>query len=90
MKEEGTEPDTKSTSMKVLPPWMIKDGMVLTKEQRGEVKRVIKTDQASFTAEEKKPGAEKEDEKSLQASAADGFSFVKSVTVSYLIIFFLF
>lgn len=85
VKEEGTEPDTKSTSMKVLPPWMIKQGMVLTKEQRGEVKREIKTDQTSIITEEKKPVAEKEDEKSLQVSAADGFSFVKSLAVSYLI-----
>ncbi|KAL5191177.1 General transcription factor IIE subunit 1 [Glycine soja] len=28
--------ETGSTSLKVLPPWMIKSGMVLTKEQRGE------------------------------------------------------
>lgn len=88
MKEEGTEPDTKPTSMKVLPPWMIKQGMVLTKEQRGEVKREIKTDQTSFVTEEKKPGAVKEDEKSLQVSAADGFLFVKSLAVSYLILVF--
>ncbi|WVZ20385.1 hypothetical protein V8G54_007707 [Vigna mungo] len=28
--------ETESSSLKVLPPWMIKSGMVLTKEQRGE------------------------------------------------------
>ncbi|OAY83516.1 General transcription factor IIE subunit 1 [Ananas comosus] len=36
VKEEDTETDTKTTPMKVLPPWMIKQGMNLTKEQRGE------------------------------------------------------
>uniref|UniRef100_A0A1D1YH39 General transcription factor IIE subunit 1 n=1 Tax=Anthurium amnicola TaxID=1678845 RepID=A0A1D1YH39_9ARAE len=38
VKEEGTEPDAATASLKVLPPWMIKQGMNLTKEQRGEVK----------------------------------------------------
>ncbi|EHA8588233.1 putative general transcription factor IIE subunit 1-like [Cocos nucifera] len=36
VKEEDTESDTKTTAVKVLPPWMIKQGMNLTKEQRGE------------------------------------------------------
>ncbi|PKU70492.1 general transcription factor IIE subunit 1 [Dendrobium catenatum] len=66
VKEEGTEPDTKSASVKVLPPWMIKQGMVLTKEQRGEVKHDMKSDQSSYAIDEKKPGVEKEDEKNLQ------------------------
>ncbi|RDX93282.1 General transcription factor IIE subunit 1 [Mucuna pruriens] len=39
--------ETESTSLKVLPPWMIKSGMVLTKEQRGEVKEEIKMDGTS-------------------------------------------
>ncbi|PKA50119.1 hypothetical protein AXF42_Ash019638 [Apostasia shenzhenica] len=66
VKEENTDTDSKSTIMKVLPPWMIKQGMVLTKEQRGEVKTETKMDQISQTFDEKKPKAEKEDEKSLQ------------------------
>lgn len=65
-KEEDTEPDTKSASMKVLPPWMIKKGMVLTKEQRGELKPEIKADQSSYGVDEKKPSVEKENGNNLQ------------------------
>ncbi|KAK8962875.1 hypothetical protein KSP40_PGU004497 [Platanthera guangdongensis] len=75
VKEEDTGLDTKSASMKVLPPWMIKKGMVLTKEQRGEVKAGIETAQSLYTMDEKKPGAEKEEGKNIQASEAYGFSF---------------
>ncbi|PNX92895.1 general transcription factor IIE subunit, partial [Trifolium pratense] len=35
-KGEGVKSETDSTSLKVLPPWMITSGMNLTKEQRGE------------------------------------------------------
>ena len=38
-KGEGVKSETDSTSLKVLPPWMITSGMNLTKEQRGEVKQ---------------------------------------------------
>ncbi|KAG5066442.1 General transcription factor IIE subunit 1 [Glycine max] len=41
--------ETGSTSLKVLPPWMIKSGMVLTKEQRGEVKEEMKMDGTSIS-----------------------------------------
>lgn len=54
--------------MKVLPPWMIKQGMNLTKEQRGEVKPDVKVEQSSISVDEKKSNMDKEDEKSLQAS----------------------
>ena len=47
---------------------MIKQGMNLTKEQRGEVKTELKIDQSSPAADEKKPKAESEDEKSIKAS----------------------
>ena len=36
VKEEGAESGKNGSELKVLPPWMIKDGMNLTKEQRGE------------------------------------------------------
>lgn len=65
-KEESTATDAKSASMKVLPPWMIKQGMNLTKEQRGEVKMEQKIDEISQPVDEKKPKAEAEDEKSIQ------------------------
>lgn len=55
--------------MKVLPPWMIKQGMNLTKEQRGEVKTEVKTDLSSNPADDKKSSVDKDNEKSLQASA---------------------
>lgn len=54
--------------MKVLPPWMIKQGMNLTKEQRGEVRAEPRIDEISQPADEKKPKAESEDEKSIQVS----------------------
>ncbi|CAD5187461.1 unnamed protein product [Musa acuminata subsp. malaccensis] len=64
--KEEIELDTKPTSMKVLPPWMIKQGMNLTKEQRGEVKPDVKVEQSSSSVDEKKSNMDKEDEKSLQ------------------------
>ncbi|KAL5722275.1 hypothetical protein ACHQM5_005814 [Ranunculus cassubicifolius] len=39
VKEEDTKPDVGATGMKVLPPWMIKQGMQLTDEQRGEANK---------------------------------------------------
>nr|ACF81572.1 unknown [Zea mays] len=35
--KEGAESGKTDSELKVLPPWMIKDGMNLTKEQRGEI-----------------------------------------------------
>ncbi|KHN10420.1 Transcription initiation factor IIE subunit alpha [Glycine soja] len=46
-KGEGVKSETDSTSLKVLPPWMITSGMNLTKEQRGEVKQETKMDETS-------------------------------------------
>ncbi|KAM7474271.1 hypothetical protein LguiB_021514 [Lonicera macranthoides] len=71
----GTEEkgDIKSESanepMKVLPPWMIKQGMNLTKEQRGEVKQESKMEGTSASAglsDDKKSVDEKDDVKNLQ------------------------
>ncbi|KAK9278956.1 hypothetical protein L1049_017326 [Liquidambar formosana] len=47
VKEEDNKSDIASTSLKVLPPWMIKQGMNLTKEQRGEVKQESKMESNS-------------------------------------------
>ncbi|XP_072981290.1 uncharacterized protein [Typha angustifolia] len=66
VKEEETESDTKATAMKVLPPWMIKQGMNLTKEQRGEVRPGSRIDQNSEPVDDKKQKDIKEDEKSIQ------------------------
>ncbi|KAF9626077.1 hypothetical protein IFM89_030745 [Coptis chinensis] len=58
VKEEDVKPDTGTTSRRVLPPWMIKQGMLLTNEQRGEVKRESKMDSSSGPidrSDDKKP-----------------------------------
>ncbi|KAH7549299.1 hypothetical protein JRO89_XS13G0011100 [Xanthoceras sorbifolium] len=69
---EGNEVDVKSESgipVKVLPPWMIKQGMNLTNEQRGELKEETKMDGNSATrgfSDDKKSTVE-DDKDSLQA-----------------------
>lgn len=69
VKEEDTKPDAASTSMKVLPPWMIKQGMNLTKEQRGEVKHPTantSSGSANLTDDKKSTVDGKDDEKKIQ------------------------
>lgn len=76
--KEDTEPETKATALKVLPPWMIREGMVLTKEQRGEVKPdVMKMDQPSSSTDDKKQKIVKDDQKSIEVSAKLGGMVVK-------------
>ncbi|KAJ6850513.1 general transcription factor IIE subunit 1 isoform X2 [Iris pallida] len=65
--KENTESENKSSGLKVLPPWMVKQGMNLTREQRGEVKPEMNADQVSQPTDEKKPKVEVEDEKIIQA-----------------------
>ncbi|KAI3911005.1 hypothetical protein MKW98_015662 [Papaver atlanticum] len=64
-KEEDVKPD--AGAMKVLPPWMIMQGMNLTKEQRGEATtEEFKVDGKPTSvdlSDDKKPKVEKEDEK---------------------------
>ncbi|KAA8541162.1 hypothetical protein F0562_025092 [Nyssa sinensis] len=57
-----------NSPMKVLPPWMIKQGMNLTKEQRGEVKQELKMEGTSSPAElsDDKKTTGKDDVKNLQ------------------------
>ncbi|XP_042487358.1 transcription initiation factor IIE subunit alpha isoform X1 [Macadamia integrifolia] len=71
VKEEDTKADAGTNSMKVLPPWMIKQGMNLTKEQRGEVKQDSKIGTSSAPMSDDKKSKvngkeEKEDEKIIQ------------------------
>lgn len=59
---------------------MIKQGMSLTKEQRGEVKQETKMDGASTSttaqySDDKKSSVEQDDKKSLQASTIKLFLF---------------
>lgn len=64
--------ENESTSQKVLPPWMIKEGMNLTKEQRGEVKQESRMDGSSEAVEfsdDKKSTVENDDKKNIQVCA---------------------
>lgn len=67
VKDEGAESGTNGNGLKVLPPWMIKQGMNLTKEQRGETSNSSNLDEKSEVKDEKKQDS-KEDEKSIQVS----------------------
>ncbi|CAN1342961.1 General transcription factor IIE subunit 1 [Linum perenne] len=49
-KEEDSKSENVGSGLKVLPPWMIKQGMNLTKEQRGEIKQESKMDGSSSSA----------------------------------------
>lgn len=61
--------ETENTGLKVLPPWMIKKGMNLTKEQRGEVKEESKMDAGSAAqfSDDKKSSANDDDKTNFQA-----------------------
>ncbi|AAC72123.1 Contains similarity to transcription initiation factor IIE, alpha subunit gb/X63468 from Homo sapiens [Arabidopsis thaliana] len=71
---DGNE-DVKSkggdSSLKVLPPWMIKEGMNLTEEQRGEMRQEAKVDggagAAAKLSDDKKSAIGNGDEKDLKA-----------------------
>ena len=63
--KEGDESGRDGSTLKVLPPWMVREGMNLTKEQRGESSNTSKGDEKSEVKDEKKQDL-KEDEKSLQ------------------------
>lgn len=62
--------DDTNTPRKLLPPWMIKKGMILTDEQRGEVKQESSMEGASAAAglSDDKKSIDQNDEKNLQAS----------------------
>lgn len=69
LEEKGDiKSEVAATPMKVLPPWMIKEGMNLTKEQRGEVKQESNmegTSAAPGSSDDKK-SIEIEDVKNIQ------------------------
>ncbi|CAN7038748.1 unnamed protein product [Brassica oleracea var. botrytis] len=66
---EGKEDVTSNggdSSLKVLPPWMIKQGMNLTEEQRGEMRHEAKVDVGSSKlSDDKKSAMESGDDKDL-------------------------
>ncbi|CAL4933200.1 unnamed protein product [Urochloa decumbens] len=64
VKEEGAESGKNGSELKVLPPWMIKDGMNLTKEQRGETSKASEPDVKSEAKDDKKQDSK--DDQSIQ------------------------
>lgn len=81
---EGIKSEAESTSLKVLPPWMIKQGMNLTKEQRGEVKHEAKMDGSSAAVEisdDKKSAIESDEKKNLQVREMMTYYFLSLVLV---------
>ncbi|CAL0307153.1 unnamed protein product [Lupinus luteus] len=70
-KGEGIKSETDGKPVKVLPPWMIRSGMVLTEEQRGEVKQETKMDGTSTSStaqytEDKKSKVEHDNNTNIQ------------------------
>ncbi|KAF3327931.1 General transcription factor IIE subunit 1 isoform 3 [Carex littledalei] len=63
--KEEVQSEGKPTKAKVLPPWMIKKGMVLTKEQRGETSLDAEATTQETTIDDKKQADLKDDDKSL-------------------------
>ncbi|CAL0325739.1 unnamed protein product [Lupinus luteus] len=71
VKGEGVKSEADDKAFKVLPPWMIRSGMVLTEEQRGEVKQESKMDGTSTSTtaqhtEDKKSTVEHDNNTDIQ------------------------
>ncbi|XP_062200307.1 transcription factor efuD-like [Phragmites australis] len=64
VKEEGAESGKNGKHQKVVPRWMIREGMNLTKEQRGEPSSTSELDEKSEGKDDKKQDSK--DEKSIQ------------------------
>ncbi|KAF8783660.1 hypothetical protein HU200_000412 [Digitaria exilis] len=62
--KESAESGNNGSELKVLPPWMIKDGMNLKKEQRGETSKAPKLDENTEAMEDKKQYSK--DDQSIQ------------------------
>ncbi|KAJ1695308.1 hypothetical protein LUZ63_012006 [Rhynchospora breviuscula] len=62
--KEEAQPEGKTVKAKVLPPWMIKEGMVLSKEQRGETS--VEADATQETTIDDKKQTDMMDDKSLK------------------------
>lgn len=68
--EEKGEIKSEMAPMKVLPPWMIKEGMNLTNDQRGvkQESNMEGTSASMDQKDEKKSISQEDDAKTLQAS----------------------
>lgn len=67
--DKGDVKPNTNAPMKVLPPWMIKQGMVLTKEQRGETKpeaNMGRTSTSTEFSDDKKSAVADEETKNIQ------------------------
>lgn len=64
--KEDIKPENSSPQMKVLPPWMIREGMNLTKEQRGEFGETKMGGPSAGFPEDKKSISNKDNATSLQ------------------------
>lgn len=76
-KRDNTKTENKSASPKVLPPWMIKEGMNLSEEQQGEVKQESNMDGGSASLEfsdDKKSTIVNDDKKNVQVHAIRNIS----------------
>lgn len=74
VKEEDSKSEIANSALKVLPPWMIREGMNLTKEQRGEVKQESKMGSSLAPVEssdDKKSTTNIDEEKNLQVCEID-------------------
>jgi len=69
VKEEGAESGKNGSELKVLPPWMIKDGMNLTKEQRGEK---IESQKLEISEAKDDKKQDSKDDQSVQVSSGMG------------------
>jgi len=86
-KEAGTESGKNGSDMKVLPPWMIKDGMNLTKEQRGETSKESKFDEKSEAKDDKKQDSK--DDQIIQVSLAMNINWIMRQRMHYYKMFIL-
>jgi transcription initiation factor TFIIE subunit alpha len=64
--KEGAESGKDGSELKVIPPWMIKDGMNLTKEQRGEKIESQKLEKSEAKDDKKQ---DLKDDQSVQVSS---------------------
>nr|XP_043625033.1 general transcription factor IIE subunit 1 [Erigeron canadensis] len=74
--EEKGEIKSEHQEMKVLPPWMIKEGMKLTNEQRGVVKQesnIVGTSASMDLKDEKKSISNEDDEQNRQVEYFKAF-----------------
>uniref|UniRef100_A0A7N0TVW4 Uncharacterized protein n=1 Tax=Kalanchoe fedtschenkoi TaxID=63787 RepID=A0A7N0TVW4_KALFE len=74
VKDEDTKSEAGKPALKVLPPWMIREGMNLTKEQRGEKPESNAEGSSSVDLiDDKKSAVGVEDQKSIQDEYARAY-----------------